>query len=103
MSSEDFIRKHFIKPFEDTLQLAPALRIIKGKYDGQLAIHITGTMHGPSVITMTSSYMLWDECWYALEHIEQAIEHIATFYEMDDVQVGTLTMYAYELKGIMLS
>ena len=79
---------------EDTLY------IIKGQYRDKLAIHITGTLHGPSVITMTASCMLWDECWYAIENIERAIEHVAEFYEMNDAQVGTFTMYVYELKGI---
>ena len=102
MSSEDFIRKFFGRHFEQVEVMSEGtLHIIKGMHQGRLAIHLIGTLHGPSVITMTASYMLWDECWYALENIEQAIERIAEFYEMNDAQVGTLTMYMYELKSIV--
>lgn len=103
MSSEDFIRKFFGRHFEqfEEVMSEGTLHIIKGVHQGRLAIHITGTIHGPSVITMTASYMLWNECWYALENIEQVIERIAQFYEMSNAQVGRLAMCMYELKSIV--
>lgn len=84
--------------------------IIKKAHQGKLAIGIVGTIREPSTITMTASCILWETYfpgsshvhWSSIDAIDEVINHIVDYYQMDDAQVGKLTMYVYELKGITL-